>query len=199
MRLSRKLILYLSFVIVFGSGISYLIYSRNISLAKITYTYPLAEKIQLNAFQNMYKISDSVFRSEQPNEDGMRALEKFGIHAVLNLRNFHSDDDEAKGTGLKLFRVAMRAGKITDNDILQAMTVLKTAPKPILIHCLHGSDRTGCIVASYRILFQDWSKEEAIQELKNPAFGYHESWFPNIVDVLQKMDVPKMRKELAIK
>ena len=47
------------------------------------------------------------------------------------------------------------------------MKILRDAPKPILVHCQHGSDRTGAVIALYRILFQNMSKVEAIKELKS--------------------------------
>ena len=43
---------------------------------------------------------------------------------------------------------------------------------PVLVHCKHGADRTGCIVALYRIVFQSWSKEAAIDEMHNGGYGF---------------------------
>lgn len=158
-----------------------------------------AEKINLPGMDNLYKLSDSVYRSEQPGSNEMKELEKYGIRTVLNLRNYHSDDDEAEGTRLVLERIPMKAGKVSYDHILKAMQILRDSPKPVLIHCLHGSDRTGCMVASYRIVFQNWTKEDAIKELRNPAFGYHETWFPNISETIRLMDVDKLRKDLGLK
>jgi protein tyrosine/serine phosphatase len=45
---------------------------------------------------------------------------------------------------------------------------------PILVHCQHGADRTGTMVAAYRIFIQGWNPEEAIREL--PHFGFHPIW-----------------------
>jgi protein tyrosine/serine phosphatase len=162
------------------------------------YEVPVAEKIQLRGFSNLWKISDSVYRSEQPWKKDMKELEKFGIKTILNLRNYHTDNDEAKGTTLVLEHLTMNASEINDENILRAMQVIRSAKKPILIHCLHGSDRTGCMVASYRIIFQNWSKDDAIRELTHPVFGYHQKWFPNIVETLKSLDVDKFRKELSL-
>ena len=40
------------------------------------------------------------------------------------------------------------------------------AKRPVFVHCKHGADRTGTMVAFYRILFEGWSKDEAIREMK---------------------------------
>lgn len=193
---SRRII-FIGLIAVAAVGISFAWFSRS-KPEVYTAEKLIAEKIALGGFSNLYKISDSIYRSEQPGRKEMKELEKYGIKTILNLRNYHSDNDEAKGTGLVLERLAMNAGEVNEGNILKAMRIIKESPKPVLIHCLHGSDRTGCMVASYRIIFQGWTKENAIRELRNPVFGYHESWFPNIVETLQSMDVARLRKELGL-
>ena len=51
-------------------------------------------------FQGTGKIGSGVYRSEQPSHEDFKALEKYGIGEALNLRNRHSDDDEAAGTNV---------------------------------------------------------------------------------------------------
>ena len=74
-----------------------------------------ADKIILSDsdLTNLYQIDSGVYRSEQPSKGGFKALEKYGIGEVLNLRNRHSDDDEAKGTSIKLHRVKTKAHSIS--------------------------------------------------------------------------------------
>lgn len=194
MKLRRVLII---IVVAAALGISFVWFSTS-KPGDVIYEKPVADKIALEGFSNLWRISDSVYRSEQPGKKEMKALEKFGVKTILNLRNYHSDNDEAKGTTLVLEHLTMNASEINEKNIMQAMQIIRNAKKPVLIHCLHGSDRTGCMVASYRIIFQNWSKEDAIKELRNPAFGYHEKWFPNIVEILKSLDVAKFRKELNL-
>ncbi len=146
---------------------------------------------------NFYKIDEAVYRSEQPNSKDMKALEEAGIRSALNLREYHSDADEAKGTHIQLYRVAMNAGEIYDTLIAKALYSIDRAKKPILIHCWHGSDRTGAVVAMYRMVFQNWPREKAIDEFKNGGFGYHEWWYPNIENYLKTVDIEKMKKAIA--
>lgn len=67
---------------------------------------------------------------------------------------YHSDYKPAKGTNLNLHWVKMRAGALTEEHLLKAFRVIRDREGAILIHCHHGSDRTGAIVAMYRILYQ---------------------------------------------
>ena len=156
-----------------------------------------AQPVISETLENWYKVDDKVFRSSQPNNKGMLQLLQMDITEVLNLRYFHSDDDEAKGTGLKLHRLRTEAGDLSADEITKALKIITTAKGKILVHCWHGSDRTGAVVASYRVVVQGWSKDDAIDEMLNGGYGFH-SIFDNIVPLIQALDVAKMRKELNI-
>lgn len=145
---------------------------------------------------NFYRVSNDLYRSKQPNRKGFCNLKKMGIQSVLNLREHHTDNKKANGLNLDLYSHKMAAGSITENDIEECLRIIKNAPKPILIHCWHGSDRTGTIVAAYRIVMQDWSPDDAIAELKEPRFGYHSKTYPNIPELLKSINWKGMKKRL---
>ncbi len=155
-----------------------------------------AQKMEVAHFKNLYKINDSLYRSEQPTKSGMKELETLGIITVLNFRNHHNDKDEVCKTNLIVERIILNTNKISYADIVQSLKIIQHSKKPILIHCLHGSDRTGCMIAAYRMVFNNYTKEQAIAELIDPKFGYHQTWFPNIIELLNGLDVEWMKKEL---
>ena len=126
----------------------------------------------------------------------MELIDVIGIKTVLNLRRHHSDEYEAKHTDLKLERIKMNPGKIRDEDIIQALKIIKNSPKPILVHCWHGSDRTGVVIAMYRLVFENYSKDEAIRELRERKYGYHEAVYGNIVKYIENVDIEKMKEEI---
>jgi protein tyrosine/serine phosphatase len=153
-----------------------------------------AKPVLSPALKNFYQLDEKVYRSAQPNQKGFRELERLGIPNVLNLRDYHSDRG-AEGTDLKLFRVKMEAGEITDDKVIEALTIIKQSGGPILIHCWHGSDRTGLICAMYRIVFQGWTKEDAIDELIQGEYGYHEL-YKNIPAYIRHVNVDKIKQAL---
>ena len=157
-----------------------------------------ARKIESDYFKKLYRINDSVFRSEQPRKKGFRELETMGVKTILNLRRLKDDTRKAKGTELHLEHLRLKSGEITEQDIIEALRLLKEAEKPVLIHCWHGSDRTGVVTAAYRIIFENWPKEKAIEEFTRPEFGYHKNWYPNLLELLKQMDVSHIKKELGI-
>jgi tyrosine-protein phosphatase SIW14 len=144
---------------------------------------------------NWYRIDAKVYRSAQPDSEGMKDAERFGIRNVLNLRNHHSDDDEIEGTTLKILRVKMEAGDLKDGQIVAALRAIRNAEGPILVHCWHGSDRTGAVIAMYRIIFLNWNKAAAIDEMVNGGYGFH-GIYASIVTYIQKCDVGKIRAQV---
>ncbi|MFC0180673.1 tyrosine-protein phosphatase [Thorsellia kenyensis] len=144
--------------------------------------------------ENFHPVAPGIFRSAQPDELMMNNLTSIGFKSVLNLRQWHDDTDETKNTYLELGRVPMDAANITDEKIIEALKFIKNANKPVLIHCWHGSDRTGVVVAMYRLVFEGVSKEEVIKELKIPEYGYHKIIYANIERYLDEVDVEQIKK-----
>ena len=151
------------------------------------------EKIENSILTRFYRITPELYRSGQPDKNEMKKLEAMGIKSVLNLRQHHTDNDEAEDTSLNLYHIRMRAGNIRDEEVAEALHIINTAPKPILVHCWHGSDRTGTIIALYRILYEDWSKEAAIEELTRPEFGHHKRIYSNIPAYIRDVDIEKLK------
>ena len=151
------------------------------------------EKIENSILTRFYRITPELYRSGQPNSLEMKELEAMGIRSVLNLRQHHTDNDEARGTALMLYHIRMRAGNIQDEEVAEALHIINTAPKPILVHCWHGSDRTGTIIALYRILYESWSKEAALEELMRPEFGHHKRIYANIPTYIRDVDTEKLK------
>lgn len=154
-----------------------------------TWAQPIATK----SLRNFYKLDDHVYRSAQPDEEGFAYLKALGVKNILNLRDYHNDDPGPEKPGLNLYRVPMDAGKIRTADIVDALRFIKRSEGPVLIHCWHGSDRTGTISALYRIMFQNWSKEEALDELMHGGFGYH-SIYRNIPEFIRQADITEIRQ-----
>ena len=154
-----------------------------------------AKPIAAPGIENFHKVTDRIYRSGQPTAEGFRELEKRGIKTVINLRDDHSDKKEASGTRLRLVRVKMDTWHIEDEDVARVLGVLRGTDGPFLVHCMHGSDRTGVVCAMFRLVEQRWSREDAIRELRQGGYGFHPLW-KNIIRYLEKVDVEKMRRSV---
>ena len=146
---------------------------------------------------NFWRVEPDLYRSARPESAGFQELEKLGVKAVLDVES-PADEAAAKGTSLKLYHVPMNAFGLRDESVLEAMRILSDpANRPIVIHCQHGADRTGAMMALYRIVVQGWSKADAIREMN--AGGYHHSsWFSNLDRYVANADVDGLRKALKI-
>jgi protein tyrosine/serine phosphatase len=155
-----------------------------------------AVKLTSSPFENAYKVSDHLYRSEQPSNAGFKYLDSIGVRVSLNLRNRVSDKRYAKNTGLALIHIRINSWRMDYEDILSALSVIKNSSSPVLVHCKHGADRTGVVVASYRIAFEGWTKEQAIEEFLKEQFGYHQGWLPNLLKLLESLDEEKLRGDV---
>ncbi|WP_405567204.1 dual specificity protein phosphatase family protein [Polaribacter sp. Asnod6-C07] len=157
------------------------------------------QKVTSKNFNNFYKISDDLYRAEQPSKKGFKELEALGIKTILNLRRLRNDNNKAKATNLKLEHIAIKTKILDEDDIIKSLKIIKNEEQPVLVHCWHGSDRTGTIVAAYRMVIQNWSKEDAIAEFRYKPFGYHEKMYPNLLVLLQNLNVKEIQQQLKIK
>jgi len=148
--------------------------------------------------KNLYFIDKGVYRSEQPEHENIPDLKRLGINEVLNLREFHSDNDDLKGSNLLLNRVKMNAGKVSQEQLIDALRIIKNRKDPVLLHCWHGSDRTGATVAAYRIVFNNWTKRQAIDEMINGGYGYHINVYPQLIPLIEQLNIVDIKKELNI-
>ncbi|NRD22634.1 dual specificity protein phosphatase family protein [Winogradskyella litoriviva] len=161
-------------------------------------TDPEASHVEIESkyFNNLYSINDSILRSEQPSKSGFKELETAGVKTIINLRRLRDDNKKAEDTNLQLEHLPLATKQITEDDIIEVLKLITSAEKPILIHCWHGSDRTGVMVAAYRIVVENWTKEDAINEFRIDKFGYHQKKYPNLISLLENMDVDTIKNQL---
>ena len=154
--------------------------------------------IQLVGVPNLHQVSTNLYRSAQPSAQGMKNLKKKGIETVINLRSFHSDRDEIGKTGLGYEHIYMKAWHPERKEAVRFLQIA-TNPKriPVLVHCLHGSDRTGAMCALYRIAVQGWTKDAAIREMLEGGFGFHRA-FGNLPEWIRNLDIDSIKKDAGI-
>lgn len=162
--------------------------------AKAPAREPLTPRNDLPGLANYAKVSDVLHRGAQPSAAGFAALKRMGLRTVVNLRSFNSDRDELKGTGLQYVHIYCKAWHPEDEDVVKFLQVVRD-PKnhPVFVHCQHGADRTGMMVAAYRVVEQGWSVEDAAQELGR--FGFHTVW-TDIVRYLKEFSRERMLRLL---
>ena len=159
-----------------------------------------ASPVSLEGAPNLHRVEDNFFRSAQPDAQGFKGLATaHGVRTVISLRAFHSDEPLTRGLDLRLVRFPINTWDIKRADVVAALGTLRRATReaPVLLHCQHGADRTGLITALYRILYQGWSKDAALDEMQNGNFGYHAVW-GNIPRFIRRVDVGRLRRDVGV-
>ncbi|MFJ1208206.1 dual specificity protein phosphatase family protein [Burkholderia pyrrocinia] len=146
---------------------------------------------------NLHRITPKLYRSAQLSREDVPELQKLGIRKVISFRAFHADDGILAGTQIKMQRIRINTWYIRDEDMVAALKALRTADQdgPVLIHCQHGADRTGLVSALYRMVYQGWTREQALDELQHGGYGFHPIW-QNITNYLKHVDVERLRQEV---
>lgn len=146
---------------------------------------------------NLFRVTPTLYRSAQLSQADVAQLKALGIKNVVGLRAFHSDDDWLRQSGIKEQRIKIYTWAVDDDNVVAALQAIRAAEKegPVLLHCWHGADRTGLVSAMYRILYQGWSKAQALDELQNGGYGYHAMW-KNIPVYLRDVDVENIRQRV---
>lgn len=157
-----------------------------------------AMPIQAEGLPNLHKVSDELYRSAQPEEQGLTSAKALGVRTVISLRETDLDTalNEAENTQLNMVHIPIVTWNIRQEALLKALKMIHVSPKPVLLHCRHGADRTGLVVALYRMVYQDWTKDRVKDELVNGGFGYH-AIFSNILKVIDDADVEAMRSAIT--
>jgi protein tyrosine/serine phosphatase len=151
---------------------------------------------------NFHQVADKLYRSGQPDIEGFRALaDRYGIRTIISLRSVARNDLLLAGSDLRLRlrRFPLHAFVVAheQDKIVAALRAIRAGVRngPTLVHCEHGSDRTGLIVALYRILYQGWSKKQALHEMRAKAFGFHTIW-GNIPRFIEDVDIGSLKQRV---
>lgn len=146
---------------------------------------------------NLFQMSPTLYRSALPDKGALPLMEKLKITTVIN---FLPEPDSTWLTSPQIAQVQLpyRTNHVDDADVLKILRTIQTAQAngPVLMHCKHGSDRTGLIAAMYRVVIEGWSKEDALNEMTQGGFGGGTHFKDGIRYVMQA-DVDKLRSALA--
>lgn len=148
-----------------------------------------------SSVHNLYKVDDKLYRSAQPDSDDFKELNELDIRHDLNLRQYHGDTKYLKEVDIVEYRIPIQPFSMSYEQLVEAVRFIVNAKEPVLVHCRHGSDRTGTVVAGYRIAVQNWDKEDAIDEMIHGGYGHHEI-FENLRELLRSLNVEQFKKDV---
>jgi protein tyrosine/serine phosphatase len=155
---------------------------------------------------NLYRVNASLYRSAQPTRDGIAGIVEDArlvngdppIKTVVSLRTFRADaSDDTDSSTLTFVRIPAQSWHPEDEDVVRFLRIATDpALQPVLVHCRRGADRTGTMVAIYRVVVEGWTKSDAIDEMTQGGYGFHPVW-QNLIRYIEDLDVDTIRARVA--
>lgn len=137
-----------------------------------------------------------LYRSNQPTARQIENYtQHYGIKTIVNLRGakenaawYENEAATAKGLGIRHIDFGMSSSRqMTLDETYELVALLRDAPKPILIHCKSGADRTGLVSVIYLQQIAGADVETAERQLSirfghvglpffSPTYAMDENW-----------------------
>ncbi len=135
----------------------------------------IGRRLKEKGVPNFGEVTPSLYRGGLVSVDGIKALKKLGINVVIDT---HKDDEaeerEVKALGMKYVAIPWHCPWPHDAVFEKFLDVVhENKGKKIFVHCRLGDDRTGMMVAAYRMAEEGWTANEAMTEMK--SFGFTRS------------------------
>ena len=137
---------------------------------------------------NFHQVNPQLYRGGQPRDAGLRKLKDLGVKTIVNLRgedaHTRAESEEAHSLGLRYYSISLPGFSRPKDDEVGSVLGIINDPEnqPIFIHCHHGKDRTGTIVACYRISHDGWTAEQAKDEAQRYGLGWVEMGMNHYID-----------------
>jgi tyrosine-protein phosphatase SIW14 len=157
-------------------------FSRNlaakVSVIAVGLLAGIASAQNLTGLPNFHKVNPQIFRGAQPTAEGFQQLAQLGVKTVLDLREAGSRSFEEKkiveARGMRYVSVPMQGFHTPSADQIDKVLTLfnDSSAAPVFVHCRRGADRTGTVVACYRISHDGWENKRALEEARSLGMSW---------------------------
>lgn len=154
---------------------------------------------------NLHRVNASLYRSAQPTREGIAGIEDVAllvdgdspIKTIVSLRTTQTDASPAtRSSTLQFEHISVQSWHPEDEDVVQFLRIaIDPARQPVLVHCRRGADRTGTMVAIYRVVVEGWTKADAIDEMTRGGYGFNPVW-QNLIRYIENLDVAAIRAQV---
>lgn len=130
---------------------------------------------------NFGEVNSHLYRGGQPKGTGYTNLKKMGIDVVIDLRLSGKDTEKkfVNKAGMQYVAIPWHCMFPKDKHVVKFLSVLEeNKGKKVFVHCRYGDDRTGMMIAAYRMAVERWTPEEARKEMEK--FGFHRLVCPRL-------------------
>ena len=132
-------------------------HTTNASAGLVPAERTIARKLAVEGVPKLGEVSPTLFRGAQPTRQGFQKLAEMGIIIVVDLRERGREGERRQVTklGMLFVEIPWNCFHPKDTDIARFLRLLRdNRGKKVFVHCQTGDDRTGMMVAAYRIAEQ---------------------------------------------
>ena len=135
----------------------------------------IGRRLQEKGIPNFGQVTPTLYRGGLLDPTGIKALKKLGINVIIDTHaNDETEEKIVEGLGMKYVAIPWHCPRPHDKVFAEFLQVLhENKGKKVFVHCRLGADRTGMMVAAYRMAEEDWTADEAMNEMK--SFGFSRS------------------------
>lgn len=127
--------------------------------------------------RNFHMVEPYLYRGGQPVKEGFMALKDLGVKTVLCLRwgkkVIAAEKASVESFGMVFISMPLNYWNLPKPETIDNFLELidNSEHHPVYVHCLHGSDRTGILIAIFRMFRQGWSFNQSYDEMRK--YGFH--------------------------
>jgi tyrosine-protein phosphatase SIW14 len=137
----------------------------------ITDQHAIGQHLKATGIPNFGRVTPTLYRGGQPSPEGFEELAHLGIDIVVDTGRSKRDETLIKNLGMSYVSLPWYCPFPKDEVFDRFIKITRENPgKKIFVHCRLGDDRTGMMIAAYRMGQQGWTAKEAMQEMHE--FGY---------------------------
>jgi protein tyrosine/serine phosphatase len=134
-----------------------------------------ADEPKAPGVENFHQVDEHVYRGAQPSAEGLKSLATLGVKTIVDLRGGgdHTawEKSEVEKLGMQYVHVPMHGMQAPSNEDVAKVLALLDSPGassdwPVFVHCKRGRDRTGTVIACYRIQHDHWKNQKALKEAR---------------------------------
>jgi protein tyrosine/serine phosphatase len=182
-----------------------IVFVASVLLVALTFDVRAQSEARYAELPNFHVVNSHIYRGAQPKAGGLQTLKKIGIKTIVNLRGkgegTQAEEDEARARGLRYYNVSLpQFSAPKDREVQQVLDIINTAEnQPVFVHCRHGEDRTGTIIACYRITHDGWRAAEAKREAENLGMSWTQLGMKRYIDKFYRQRQERVTGERHLK
>jgi tyrosine-protein phosphatase SIW14 len=133
--------------------------------------HEIGRHLKSKGIPNFGEVTPTLYRGGQPSIDGFEALVHMGIAIVVDTGRSKRDEALVKKLGMTYISLPWYCPFPKDKVFAHFVEITKQNPgKKVFVHCRLGDDRTGMMIAAYRMAAEHWTAKQAMEEMHE--FGY---------------------------